>query len=230
MTGDDPVDRLIGADVFEAAGDGELRLAPGFRETVADHRETLADRDPDGVREAVAALTGDEEAATALCETTDLDHALLARYVAVGERVDDLTPGETLALAVVVGQLEDGRPPAHGAPDDFLPVDGETLVHLVALFERCVVYAWRDDCPPCDTVREDFDAMFADGTPDDVMLLAVYGPDCARLLEEELDVVGAPTTLFTLEGRVDARLTGARPREALERELRTLRERTLPSA
>ncbi|MFB6304722.1 MAG: thioredoxin family protein [Haloferacaceae archaeon] len=230
MSTEGPVDRLIDAGVFEAAGGDELRLAAEFRETVDDHRETLADRDPEDARESVAALTGDEDAATALCEAARVDPALLARYVAVRERVDDLTPGETLALAVVVGHLEDGRPRDDGSPDAFLPVYGDELVDLVALSPRCVVYAWREDCPPCDAVRGDFDAMFADGAPDDVMLLAVYGPDCPRLLDEEFDVVGAPTTLFTLEGSVDSRLTGARPREAYERELETLRERTLPSA
>lgn len=230
MPAADHVDRLVASGVFETAGDDELRPTASFRDAVAAHRATLDGLDPDGVREAVGALTDDEGTADALCETGAVDPGLLARYVAVGEHDDELSPGERLALAVVVGHLADGRPRADGAPAAFLPVDGTELSRLAALYRRCVVYAWREDCPPCETTRESFDALFDDGPPDDVMLLAVYGPDCPRLLEAEFDVVGAPTTLFLLEGTVDSRLVGAPARSAIEREVETLQARTLPSA
>jgi hypothetical protein len=222
------VERLVDAGVFAVTDGGDLRTTEAFDDATATHRATLADRDPDGVRAALAELTDDPTAAAALSEAADPDHGLLARYVAVGERVADLSPVQRLALATAVGHADD-PPRADGAPAAFLPVGGEDLVRLVALAPRCVVFAWRDNCTPCETVREDLDDLFADERPDDLLLLAVYGPDCPRLLDEAFDVVGAPTTLFTLGGGVDARLVGAATREALSSEVTTLRERSLPT-
>lgn len=226
MTSADAVDRLIARGVFETVDGTELRLADDFRETITEHRETLAARDADGVREAVAALTDDDRAVEALCVGSEYDPDLLSRYVSLADRDADLSPTQALALAVIVGQLEEGAPPSRGAPKAFLPVSGSDLVRLVDLCQRCIVYAWRDDCSPCETVRTDFDEIIGEDPPRDVMPLAVYGPDCARLLEEEYDVVGAPTTLFTLNGQVDARLVGVPERKTLEREIETIRERT----
>jgi thiol-disulfide isomerase/thioredoxin len=226
---DDPIERLIAHGVFEPAADGGLAPASDFRTAVATHRETLAEAAPEDARAAVAALTDDETARTALRADAVADDGLVARYVALRDRVDDLDPERALALAVVTGQVERGTPRSGGAPDGFLPVGGDDLVDLVALYRRCIVYAWREGCAPCDQTREHFDALFADGPPEDVMCLSVYGPDCPRLLSEEFDVVGAPTTLFTLEGEVDARLVGLPAREAVESEVETLRERSLSS-
>lgn len=226
-TPDDPIEQLIANGVFDPADDGALRLAEEFQATVAAHRETLADREPTDARAAVAALTDDERTRTALRADATAADALIARYVALRDRVDDLAPERALALAVVVGHVEDGAPRTGGVPDAFLPVSGDDLTDLVSLYRRCVVFAWRENCSPCETTREHFDALFADGPPEDVMCLAVYGPDCARLLSEEFDVVGAPTTLFTLAGEVDSRLVGLPAREALGREVETLRERSL---
>lgn len=226
-TPDDPIERLIAHGVFDPADDGALRLAEEFQATVAAGRETLADRDPADARAAVAALTDDERTRTALRADATAADALIARYVALRDRVADLAPARALALAVVTGHVEDGAPRTGGVPDAFLPVDGDDLTDLVSLYRRCVVFAWRENCSPCDRTREHFDELFADGSPEDVMCLAVYGPDCPRLLSEAFDVVGAPTTLFTLGGEVDARLVGLPAREALAREVETLRERSL---
>ena len=227
-THDSPVERLIESDVF-VPSDGDLALADDFREAVAASRKTLTDEGPARARAAVATLTDDKETRTAVRADVDADDGLLARYVALRDRVDDLAPERALALAVVTGHVENGEPRHGGAPDAFLPVDGDDLLDLVSLYRRCVVYAWRENCSPCERTGEHFDAMFADGPPDDVMCLAVYGPNCPRLLSEEFDVVGAPTTLFTLDGAVDSRLVGLPAREAVESEVETLRERTLPS-
>jgi thiol-disulfide isomerase/thioredoxin len=226
-TPDDPIERLIAHGVFDPADDGGLRLADDFRATVAAHRETLADAAPADARAAVAALTDDETTRTALRADATAADDLVARYVALRDRDPDLAPARALALAVVVGNVEDGAPRTGGVPDAFLPVDGDDLIDLVSLYRRCVVFAWRENCAPCETTREHFDALFADGPPEDVMCLAVYGPDCPRLLSDEFDVVGAPTTLFTLEGAVDARLVGLPAREALAAEVETLRERSV---
>ena len=227
----DPVDRLIECGVFESVeGESQLRTTASFGDAVSAHETTLAESDTDGIRDAVSELTDDPETAAALCAGAEYDPTLLARYVAITERATDLVPAQALALSVLVDQLETDLPRSKGSPEAFFPVRGSDLVRLVSAYERCVVYAWREDCPSCDVVRSDFDELFADGAPDDVMLLSVYGPDCAELLEDEYDIVVAPTTVFTLEGTVDARLVGKPAFETLESEVERIRERTLPSA
>jgi hypothetical protein len=230
MSSSDAVDQLIERDVFEAVDADGLRPTESFREAVDRHRRTLSDRDPDERGAAVGALTDDPETTDAFAAAGVTDPDFLARYVALRNRTTDLSPAQALTLTVVIGQFESGVPRDDGAPAAFLAVDGADLVRLVALHERCVVYAWREDCPPCDAIRSDFDDLFGDEPPGDLLLLAVYGPDCPRLLDREFDVSGAPTTLFTLDGRVDSRFVGAPSTEGLTNEIETLRERTPPSA
>jgi len=232
MSATDAVDRLIERDVFEATGDDDLRPTESFREAVDRHRQTLADHDADersaAVAELIDAADPDVADAFAAADVSNLD--FLARYVALRNRTADLSATQALTLTVVIGQLETGMPRADGAPAAFLPVDGEDLVRLVRLHDRCVVYAWREDCPPCETIKADFDDLFGADPPGDLLLLAVYGPDCPRLLDREFDVSAAPTMLFTLDGRVDSRFVGTPSTEGLESEIETLRERTPPSA
>jgi hypothetical protein len=230
MSSTDAVEQLIEHDVFEPVDADGLRPTESFREAVDRHRRTLTDRDPDERSAAVAELTDDPETADIFAAADVTDPDFLARYVALRNRTADLSPAQALTLTVVIGQFETGAPRADGAPEAFLAVAGEDLVRLVALHERCVVYAWREDCPPCDAIRSDFDELFGDEPPGDLLLLAVYGPDCPRLLDREFDVSGAPTTLFTLDGRVDSRFVGAPSTAGLEAEIETLRERTPPSA
>jgi hypothetical protein len=230
MSSTDAVEQLIEHDVFEPVDADGLRPTESFREAVDRHRRTLTDRDPDERSAAVAELTDDPETADTFAAADVTDPDFLARYVALRNRTADLSPAQALTLTVVIGQFETGAPRADGAPEAFLAVAGEDLVRLVALHERCVVYAWREDCPPCDAIRSDFDELFGDEPPGDLLLLAVYGPDCPRLLDREFDVSGAPTTLFTLDGRVDSRFVGAPSTAGLETEIETLRERTPPSA
>lgn len=230
MSATDAVDRLIERDVFEATGDDELRPTESFRAAVDRHRRTLTDRDADERSAAVAELTDDPDVADtfAAADVSDLD--FFARYVALRNRAADLSAAQALTLTVVIGQLESGMPRSDGAPAAFLPVDGEDLVRLVRLHDRCVVYAWREDCPPCETIKADFDDLFGADPPGDLLLLAVYGPDCPRLLDREFDTSAAPTLLFTLDGRVDSRFVGTPSAEGLESEIETLRDRTAPSA
>lgn len=229
MSATDAVERLVERDVFRADAADELRVAAPFREAVADHRETLADHDPADRPAVVGDHLDDPEVAAALSAAEVSDPDFLARYVALRDRDSDLSATQACTLAVVLGQFETGRPRDDGAPEAFLPVDGEDLVRLVALHDRCVVYAWREDCPPCETIRGYFDELFADGPPDDILPLAVYGPDCPGLLDREFDVSVAPTVLFTFHGDVDSRYLGSTTMGGLRSEIQTLRERTPPS-
>ncbi len=230
MSATDAVNRLIERDVFEATGDNELRPTESFRTAVDRHRRTLTDCDTDELSAAVTELTNEPDVADTFAAADISDIDFLARYVALWDRTTDLSAAQALTLTVVIGQLETEMPRAEGAPAAFLPVGGEDLVRLVRLHDRCVVYAWREDCPPCETIKADFDDLFGADPPGDLLLLAVYGPDYPRLLDREFDMSAAPTMLFTLDGRVDSRFVGTPSAEGLESEIETLRERTPPSA
>jgi hypothetical protein len=89
------------------------------------------------------------------------------------------------------------------------------------------VYVWREECRPCDIVREWFEELFPE-PPDDIGLYAVYGPDWAETVKEQFDVTVGPTTLFVVDGRVDCRHIGARTKASVEKEIENIR--TLSSA
>jgi len=225
MDPEEIVDRLVAAGVFEPVGD-ELRLGDAFRSDVETLTETLAEG---GARERIDAVGTDPSVREELLAAADGDPQFLASYLALAERLADLSHRRRLRVAVVADGLS-AEPRSDGAPDRFLPVDGEKLGTVASLYDRCLVYVWREDCPPCETVRADLEAIFADGPPDDLVLLSVYGPAAAETLSEEFGVVGGPTALFLLNGAVDARLRGENHREVLEREIETLRGRTLDPA
>jgi len=217
----DTVDELLTSGVFEATPSG---LAPSeeFRETVSDRTTAIAEGGGD---DALADLPDPPDALPA-----DADPELLAAYATLRERHPSVSSTQALVTAVLLTSSNPGQPPASGAPKGFVPVHGEDAVRLVDLCNRCVVYVWRQDCRPCEAIRPNLSEVFGADPPDGVLALSVYGPDCATLLDAEYDVVGGPTTLFTLEGTVDARFVGVAETDALEREIDTLRERSVSSS
>jgi len=108
-------------------------------------------------------------------------------------------------------------------PQSFLPVPGERMLGLIGLHERAVIYVWREDCNPCDQMRDSLDTVF-ETPPSDIGLYAVYGPDCPVLLQEEIDVAGGPTTLYVSDGEVDCRHIGGHGPRKVRLEVETLRE------
>ncbi|MDZ5811532.1 thioredoxin family protein [Halorubrum sp. AD140] len=154
------------------------------------------------------------------------DRTLLATYAVLRDRLPDLSRVQTLVTSVLLDSAESDPAPASGTPKGFLPVHGADAIRIVDNCARCVVYVWRDDCPPCETIRSNLGAVFGNDPPDGVLPLSVYGPDAAGRLREEYDVVGGPTTLFTLDGRVDARFVGVAEVDAIEREIGILRDRS----
>ena len=209
---DEIIDGLVAGGTLESSATG-LVPSEAFRATVTERRTAIAKGDlpgslPDRLR------------------TADVEPKVLATYDVLSERLPDVSPTQVVVLAVLLTSTDRARPPGSGAPDGFLPVHGDELERLVTLCDRCVVYVWRDDCAPCEQVRPTLSGVFGADPPDDVLALSVYGPDCATRLQRTYDVVGAPTTLFTLDGRVDARFVGVADKGAFERELDTFRNRT----
>lgn len=224
MGADDLIGDLVDAGVLVAAEDGEtFSLSERF---VDERREAKGRFESAGEAERAELLADalDVEAVPEALERVLDSPAVLADYETVAAFLPGLEHAKRVGVLNVLGGLRRSRPPDEGAPEAFLPVHGDRLPALVRLQRAAVVYVWREDCDPCDLVREDLEEIFDDRPPEDLMLYAVYGPEWAEELHDAFDVGGAPTTLFVRDGEVDARLLGAHPRTALENEVGILRE------
>lgn len=208
------IEALVEADVIEPGE--ELVLTESFRESLATHDEDFHSSSPEDRRAAVMAVTETDVEAEALLEIGEDVPMVLPEYLALAERTE-LDHADRLRALSIFDSFRD-PPPDHGAPKAFLPVSGNRLPLLVSLYEKALVYVWREDCPPCDLVKEDLDELLST-PPTELALFAVYGPDSAENLHDWYDIQAGPATLFFLRGEVDARLYGAYHTEVLETEI-----------
>ncbi|MFC7157013.1 thioredoxin family protein [Halomarina halobia] len=217
------IEVLVDAGVLECVPTGAgYEVAASFVEAVDDrHEEEVADLGPSALREHVRAVFDDEEVVAIVGDVGEDDREFATICLVLGERLG--TTDDVARIASVVQQYRRGVPRDEGAPETFLAVHGDRLETLTRLYERSVVYIWREDCEPCDAMRETLEGQF-ETDPDDVALFAVYGPDYARTLADAFGVVGGPTTLFVREGRVESRLQGAHHPESVGSEVQVLRE------
>ena len=219
MNPDQILERLVAAGVLvETAGGESLALGEPFREARGRHLQAVDALDDDDLDEALEEVAGGR---IHLPEDRQGQVETIATCRALAECDEESTVDERLKLLPVIDRFSDPTARSEGAPESFTPVAGRQLLTLLRTSRRAIVYVWRDDCDPCDTMREELDAVFPE-PPDDVALLAVFGPDYPDAMDE-LEVVGAPTTLFVHRGDVDVRLHGAQYPEAIESELEVLR-------
>lgn len=148
----------------------------------------------------------------------------LSYYLALDELADEPRPyDEQVRLVLSLYQLRDAPDHTELVPEHFINVDGDWLEVYVRSSDQAVVYVWREECDECDLVRGDFDEIFEEPSAE-LGLYAVFGPPHAETLHETFNIVGAPTVLFVLDGRVDARLHGPHTKEVLESEIDYLLE------
>lgn len=213
------LDRLLASEVLTQDDEG-VHLADPFIERVDEIRSEL-DLDRSTIRSRLENVIESRELVDAFLNVAERDLTPVAGYLALRERLD-VAEANGVQLVAVLDQFLRGPPEASGAPDPFLPVRGELLPLLITVAQRGIVYFWRHDCDPCDLVKGDFETYFQT-TPPDMTLLAVYGPNWVDE-SREYEVGVAPTILFLRDGRIDARLVGAFPRNALENEIEKIRE------
>ena len=209
-------DALVDAGILSVSDGAEIDLTEAYLDAVEQFRQrSRADR--------VAAIRERDPDVARLVESSAVDEGLIANLCGVLEWFPD-TPVDSLVLtAIVLQALDRGTPQTAGVPVGFVPILGSQLESVLQLYERAIVYVWREDCPPCDVVREDLEGLSPDQT-EGIGQFAVYGPDCARMLHREYDVVGGPALLFVADGEVQSRLYGAEYPEVLSAEVEALQE------
>lgn len=156
-----------------------------------------------------------------LLEVCANDTEFLAKYIAVAQQADDLSFESQVSIVFLIDQFIEPKLNHNGSPEAFVPVRGQHLQTAIKLYSKAVVYAWRHNCSACDTMRDTLDQVF-DSPSLDVGLFAVYGSDCAKLLQEQFDIKGAPTTLFCVNGAVDSRLMGAKYPQSVDNEMQVI--------
>ncbi len=224
MTVQTGVDQLIGHGVFEQTADDQLTLSSSFTEVVESHRERLERAENDKIEAMVGDVLTDEETAVQLCENVAYDPKILSRVIALRNIDSSPSLGQTVLLSVVTQQLETEFPRTDGAPEGFVSVTGTALNTLVSTCEHCLVYVWREECEPCETVAEVLSELPTDDSRTTAVPLSVYGPDNVSMLRKKYDVVGAPTVFSTEDGRVDTAITGPAPKSKLTAELEAFEE------
>lgn len=218
----DVTEVLIQRNVIFSGDDGALDLNDGFRDVVDDETEQLASISPSDRTELVRTRCGDEEADIVL-DRCDDDVERLGRYLALREQTVDVPLEDRLGALVGLEAVARDPAPDSGAPELFLPVHADQLGFYLSSVRKAVVYVWRDDCPPCDTVRSDLDTLITEPI-ESIGLFAVYGPDDPATLAEQYGVHGGPTLLFVIDGSVDIRLQGAQYTDIVEKELSHLKD------
>jgi hypothetical protein len=133
------------------------------------------------------------------------------------KKMSEFVPGAIFVLEHVMN----GYPRTAGTPRGFLSIGGDQIELALACFDRAVLFVWRDDCPTCDSMREEIEVLL-DERELSVPLLSLFGPEATATFCERYAVFGAPTTLFVRGGEVESRLLGSRYKEAIAGELDAL--------
>jgi hypothetical protein len=224
MKFEENVDELISRDILKAVDAEEsFKFDSVFLEAVEERKSELETVNSGEIRQLISSRFEHDNVIETLCETAHEDLELAATYIELNDRIEVPITMEWIGLYPVFLYRHTRSEPATGIPNSFAPIPVEKMTSISRLFSPMVVYIWRENCDPCDQMRDTFNRIFPE-PPADMAVFSVYGPENPTLLREEFDVGGAPTTLFVRETGVDARLTGAHYRRTIEKELSLLRE------
>lgn len=214
------LDRLVDDGVIDHGDDGRLVLTDGFRDRRHACRTELEAMDEDEYESTL------DEFLSAVDRAVDVvDRDTVADAVAVGRTCESLDRADCLVVALSLDRFDE-PPRTDGVPDGFLPIRGREVGTFLQQNHAAIVYFWREDCAPCDLVREKLEALLDEGTiPAETGLVAVYGPNSPTLLREEFEVGIAPTVLFCSDGSPDSRLIGDSSERILRREVEFLCEK-----
>lgn len=223
MDPQDILDTLVESRIVGVDSDDEIHVTETFEERIDSRVESIHTLTGEELEGRLRKVTDDEAQLHALVPLSEDHPEYLATFLRISDEVPDLPPETRVLLAIVLRNVQRSFPPASGVPDSFVPVHGDQLDIVLPLCGAGVLYVWREDCEPCDTMKDELETILAGD--EGLVRLAVFGPDWVDLLRDEYDVTGGPTTLFVRDGAVDARLLGAHVRNAIENELDKIRDR-----
>lgn len=223
MEEDVTLERLTTGDVLTQNG-SELALTGSFRGAV-DRIQANLGGDTTSTRSYLEKTIENDDLVAPSVTICEQDSTPIAGLLALREHLD-IAETHCVQLLPVLDQFLRGVPESTGTPEPFVPSRGDLLHLLIPVLQRGIVYFWRYECNPCDLVKGDFEEYFGTSPPD-MALLSVYGPNWIDDVEG-YDVGAAPTILFLRAGRIDARLVGAFPPKALQKEIEKIRELSQP--
>ncbi|MFA1611650.1 thioredoxin family protein [Halobellus rubicundus] len=214
---DDLYDRLRAEGLF-AESDGDLIVTDAFAAARADASDRVDSLDDDAREDLLADYANEERVPREdLASSPDL----LADAVAVFETTETLDRPTSVLVAQSIRRSEAAAD--EPVPSGFLSLSAEEIEPFIEQHAASVLYFWRDDCEPCESVKRDFETVLdRNRIPESVGFAAVYGPDYVDTLREEYEVGAAPTILFCAGGEIDSRYVGTPGVDALETELSVL--------
>lgn len=218
--------RLIENEVLSVLeATGEVELTARFCDELDANRELVTGAGDQRARK-LREVFVDEAQVDQFDEIVSKSPTFVARLVTLADFLSERPLDELVQMTIALDQFFRQPPPEEGVPEAFYAINGDQL-DVLSFYNRAIVYVWRHDCEPCDRMRAVFDELFPE-PPEDIALFAVYGPDWSRELKRNYDVTAGPSTLFVVDGRVDARLLGSHHRAAIEAEIEQLRELSTP--
>jgi thiol-disulfide isomerase/thioredoxin len=217
---------LESADILSVKNSsGNIQLTPDAERQLKQIQADLPDSDSEELSDQLRSRLQDPTLIQFLSKSTP---SITSSGMLISETVPTGLSEQWIPLILLLNTLSREKPPTTGSPPGFIPIHGDDLQYYIRAYPNAIVYIWKSDCEPCDRMKQQLKAKF-DSIPAWVSTFSVYGPDSASVLQRQFDIVGGPTTLFFLNGEVDARLQGAREEEVLDHEI-TMMDPSSPSS
>ena len=215
------LDQLLEAQVIGVEEDAEsIFVLDNFKEDITHHSAKIERSEDPQLTNQISRMS-DDLLVEALTTIAKKDPQFVSIFLTLKKWTTGLGNDELVQASTVLNQLYPEPPRKDGSPEGFIPIHGDQLEFLFKLHPRSVLYVWRDNCDPCDLLKETFEDILKQNSYE-LSFFSVYGPNSEELLADRFDVKGGPVTLFVLNGTVDSRFYGAVYPEAIIGELNHL--------
>jgi hypothetical protein len=176
-----------------------------FEDTRGIYRDSYMSVDDDVFHRAVADAFGFEstEVAAERVKALGVTREQLVAYLALKDHLDgSYTTNEVARMAVVVTELGPGTP----VPEEVETLIDDTYEGFLAGHERAIVTVWKHHCDPCETMKEEIDAIL-DAIPDGVVVGGIDGEKCSDF-RRTYDIDAAPAMVLFTNGEFQEGYTG----------------------
>lgn len=212
---------LLDWEILAEHEDGTVTTTESFEYSRGLYADTYGDVDEGTFHRTVAELFGlsESEAATRV-EEHGVTREEVVDYLAIRAHLEeiageaDVDPPElgTGPLALLARMVTEAAPPSP-VPDRMRELTDEDYPAFLDEHGDAVVFVWKRDCDPCESMKLDLDETLA-ALPGGVAVAGVDG-EAVRSFRESFDVSSAPTTLVFAGGELVGPQEGYRSPEAL---------------